>query len=93
MKPSDWDDPRIRALGRRYAIDAYDLASELDDYGADAAALLQGGQDPNRPRSVSIPAALADALMAILLALPRPPWAPDRPLGENVKPLGRRACG
>jgi hypothetical protein len=40
MKTSDWDDPTIRAIGRRYAA-AYDLASELHNYGADAAALLK----------------------------------------------------
>jgi hypothetical protein len=40
MKTSDWDDPTIRAIGRRYAA-AYDLASKLHNYGADAAALLK----------------------------------------------------
>ena len=25
MKTSDWDDPSIRAIGRRYAAEAYDL--------------------------------------------------------------------
>ena len=34
MKTSDWDDPAIRAIGRRYAAEAYDLASELHHYGA-----------------------------------------------------------
>jgi len=29
MRTSDWDDPEIRAIGRRYAAEAYDLASEL----------------------------------------------------------------
>jgi hypothetical protein len=90
MKTSDWDDPSIRAIGRRYAAEAYDLASELDNYGADAAALLNPQQDPTRPRNVSIPAALADVVMAVLLALPRPEWAPDRPLGENVTALRKR---
>jgi hypothetical protein len=72
------------------AVEAYDLASELDNYGADAAALLNPQQDPTRPRNVSIPAALADVVMAVLLALPRPEWAPDRPLGENVTALRKR---
>jgi hypothetical protein len=86
MKRSDWNDPRIRAIGRRYAAEAYDLASELDNYGADAAELIKprGDEDPNRPRSIAIPTMFADALMALLLSLPRPEWAPDRDLGGNV---------
>jgi hypothetical protein len=92
MKTSDWDDPSIRAIGRRYAAEAYDLASELNNYGADAAALLKSQQDPTRPRDVSIPAMLADVVMAILLALPRPDWAPNEPLGENVTALRKRVA-
>ena len=90
MKTSDWDDPSIRAIGRRYAAEAYDLASELHHYGADAAELLKPQHDPTRPRDVAIPAMFADVLMAVLLALPRPDWAPDQPLGENVTAL--RKC-
>jgi hypothetical protein len=92
MQRSDWNDSRIRAIGRRYAAEAYDLASELDNYGADAATLLRAWdqQDPGRPCTVTIPAMLADALMALLLSLPRPQWAPDRPLGGNVVLLCRR---
>ena len=84
MKTADWDDPSIRAIGRRYAAEAYDLASELHSYGADAAALLNPRHDSTRPRDVAIPAMFADVLMAVLLTLPRPEWAPDQPLGENV---------
>ena len=51
MKTSDWDDPSIRAIGRRYAAEAYDLASELNNYGADAAELLRPQHDPTRPRA------------------------------------------
>ena len=90
MKTSDWDDPSIRAIGRRYAAEAYDLASELHHYGADAAELLKPQHDPTRPRDVAIPAMFADVLMAVLLALPRPDWAPDQPLGENVTALRKR---
>jgi hypothetical protein len=90
MRSSDWDDPLIRAIGRRYAAEAYDLASELDNYGADAAQLLKPQQDPMRPPNVSIPATLADVVMAVLLALPRPEWAPNRTLGENVTALRKR---
>jgi hypothetical protein len=89
VKTSDWDDPSIRAIGRRYAAEAYDLASELHGRGADAAALLKP-HDPTRPRDVAIPTMLADVLMAVLLALPRPDWAPDQPLGENVTALRKR---
>ena len=90
MKTSDWDDSSIRAIGRRYAAEAYDLASELHHYGADAAELLKPQHDPTRPRNVAIPAMFADVLMAVLLALPRPEWAPDQPLGENVTALRKR---
>jgi hypothetical protein len=38
IRPSDWNSAEIRAIGRRYAAEAYELASELDNYGADAAA-------------------------------------------------------
>jgi hypothetical protein len=90
VKTSDWDDPSIRAIGRRYAAEAYDLASELNNYGADAAALLKSQQDPTRPRDVSIPSMLADVVMAVLLALPRQEGAPDQSLGENVTALRKR---
>jgi hypothetical protein len=89
MKTTDWDDAAIRAIGRKYAEEAYDLASELHNYGADAAALLKSQHDPERSPTVTMPAMLADAVMAVLLALPRPDWAPDRPLGENVTALRR----
>ena len=89
MKTSDWDDPTIRAIGRRYAAEAYDLASELHNYGADAAALLKP-HDPMRPRDVCLPAMIADVVMAVLLTLPRPDWAPDQPLAENVTALRKR---
>jgi hypothetical protein len=90
MGTSDWDDPSIRTIGRRYAAEAYDLASELHGYGADAAALLEDHYDPTRSRTVTLPAMFADALMAILLSLPRPAWSPDQPLGENVTALRKR---
>jgi hypothetical protein len=90
MQTSDWDSPEIRAIGRRYAAEAYDLASVLHNYGADASVLLDPQQDPTRPRDISIPAMLADVVMAVLLALPRPEWAPDQPLGENVTALRKR---
>jgi hypothetical protein len=90
MRTSDWDDPEIRAIGRRYAAEAYDLASELHNFGADAAELLRPQPDPRRPRDVTIPVMLADVIMAVFLALPRPEWAPDQPLGENVTALATR---
>jgi hypothetical protein len=40
MKTSDWNNPRLRQIGERFAADAYDLASQLDNYGADASVLL-----------------------------------------------------
>ena len=87
MKTSDWDDPEIRAIGRKWAVEAYDIASELSDYGADAAALREPS-DPTRPRTVTLPTMLADVLQAILLTLPRQAGAPDQPLASNVTRLG-----
>jgi hypothetical protein len=71
IKTSDWDSSEIRAIGRRWAVQAYDVASELSDFGADAAALLKP-HDPMRPRDLCLPAMLADVVMAVLLTLPRP---------------------
>ena len=92
---SDWDDPKLREIGRRYAADAYRIADDLEGYGADAAALLEPA-DLTRPHHVSIPTMLADVLVAILLTLPRRQKEdePDRSLGPNVvalkgKPLDR----
>jgi hypothetical protein len=90
MRTSDWDDPEIRAIGRRYAAEAYDLASELHNFGADAAELLRPQPDPRAPRDVTIPVMLADVIMAVFLVLPRPEWAPDQPLGENVTAVATR---
>jgi hypothetical protein len=71
IKTSDWDSSEIRAIGRRWAVQAYDVASELSDFGADAAALLKP-HDPMRLRDLCLPAMLADVVMAVLLTLPRP---------------------
>ena len=91
MKTSDWDDPEIRAVGLKYASESYDLASELRNFGADAAQLLVSYKEQKSGRpEVRLPPMLADAVMAVLLALPRPEWAPDRPLGENVTALRKR---
>jgi hypothetical protein len=89
MSPSDWDSLELRAIGRKWAAEVYDIASELENYGADAAQLLLSykHQDPTRPREITIPTMMADVLMAILLTLPRQAGAPDQPLGGNVTPL------
>jgi hypothetical protein len=79
MRTTDWDSEELRAIGRRWAKEAYDIASEMTDYGVDAAALLAPEWDPTgRPRMVSIPTKMADVIMAILLSKPRPEWAPDQ---------------
>jgi hypothetical protein len=87
MQTSDWDSSEIRAIGRRWAVQAYDIASELSDFGADASALLKP-YDSTRPHDVTIPSMLADVVMAVLLALPRQEGAPDQSLGENVVKIG-----
>jgi hypothetical protein len=90
MKTGDWNNPRLRQIGERFAADAYDLASELEDYGADASVLLlpeaeQRELAASRPPKVCVPTMFADVLMAILLSLPRPEegrgrrreWSPE----------------
>jgi hypothetical protein len=87
LKTSDWDDPSIRAVGRKWAAEAYDLASELHDRGADASPLVKSRQwDPKRPHEICLPT-LVDVVMAILLMLPRQAGAPDQPLAENIVTL------
>jgi hypothetical protein len=91
MGPSDWDDPRLLKIGRDYSAEAYELADELHSLGADAAQLLKNWRDldMDRPRSIAIPPMFADALMAILLSMPRLNERKGA-LGENVVPLKRR---
>jgi hypothetical protein len=93
MKPSDLDDPEIRKLGRRWTLEAYDIASELEDHGADASQLLLShkDQDATRPHTVTLPTMMVDVIQAILLSLPRQKGEPDQPLGENVTRLRFRA--
>jgi hypothetical protein len=88
MKPSDWDNPEIRAIGRRYAKEALNLADELDSFGADASALLDREYDPTRPRTISLPTMSADVSMAVLLTLPPPDWLPINPSGRMSQRLG-----
>jgi hypothetical protein len=72
MNARDWNDPRLRQLGEKYAAEAYDLASELENYGADAAQLLLSykEQKPDR-RDIILPPMFGDVLMAILISLGR----------------------
>jgi hypothetical protein len=89
MKPSDWDSPEIRAIGRRWAVVSYDIASELSDFALTP--LISSTPDrTRRPREICLPTMLVDVLMAILLTLPRQKGAPDQPLGENVTALRKR---
>jgi hypothetical protein len=74
MRTKDWNDPALRGIGAKF--EAYDLASELESYGADAAALLLPTTEQRilageRPTHITLPTAFADALMAFLLSLPR----------------------
>lgn len=73
VNPIDWNNPRLRRLGAQFAAQAYNLADELNSYGANAAQLLLPREEQsNRPWNVSIPPGFADVLMAVLLSLPRP---------------------
>jgi hypothetical protein len=87
MKTSDWNNPRLREIGAKFAADAHEMASELHSYGADASTLLsprRAWQPRSYPREICVPKPFADALMAILLSQPRPDigrprnWSPDR---------------
>ena len=40
MKTSDWDNLELRALGRKWAAEAYDLASELHNLEASSVVLM-----------------------------------------------------
>jgi hypothetical protein len=78
-KFANWNDPRLRQLGEQFAGEAYELAAELHSYGADAGQLLLSRHEKaDRPWNVEIPPALADALMAVLLSLPRAGASPGR---------------
>jgi hypothetical protein len=103
MKTSDWNDPRLREIGAKFALDAYDLASELDTYGADASVLLlpkaeQRRLAGERPTHITLPTAFADALMALLLSLPRPDigrprgWSPAAVQASMDKGMSLRAA-
>jgi hypothetical protein len=89
MKTADWDSPEIRAIGARYAAEAYELGSDLHTRGADASQLLLSyrDQDMTRPRTIELPTMMVDALMALCLYLQRPP---EPPLDESVKALMQR---
>jgi hypothetical protein len=70
--PKLWNDPRIRQFGERFAEEALDFATELYARGAEPLELLAPYQEKNLDRpDVCIPPAFADALTALLLALPR----------------------
>jgi hypothetical protein len=73
---SDWNDPKLRKIGERFAADAYNLALTLELYGADASVLLLPEAERmrvcvERPPHVNLPTFFADEIMAILLSLPR----------------------
>jgi hypothetical protein len=84
MKTADWDSDEIRAIGARYAAEAYELASDLHTRGADAAELRHKRHNPARPHTITLPTMLVDALC---LSLQRPP---EPPLDESVIALMKR---
>jgi hypothetical protein len=65
----EWDDPRVLKIGAAYRRQAYDLADEFNSYGADATRLLDN--NCGGPDQVCVPTKFADAIMALLLSLPR----------------------
>jgi hypothetical protein len=67
-----WDDPRVLEKGREWRRQAQYLADEFNHYGADATRLLGNyGDLPQGKDQVCVPAMLADAIMSVLLSLPR----------------------
>jgi hypothetical protein len=69
---SDFNNPRLRQLGKAFAAEAYNLADELHSRGADPEQLLlPWRQRRRRPLNLKIPYELADIVAAVLLALPR----------------------
>jgi hypothetical protein len=83
-----WNEPRLRQIGLDHAERAHNLADDLNSYGADATFLLLDNETQRRtrrPADIAIPTMLADVIMAVLLALPRPKaigrrrgWSPDQ---------------
>ncbi len=76
MSFEHWDDPRLQLIGKEFLADAYQLVHDLEGYGADATAYLLSREEQYRRaermnHQVCIPVAFADALMALLLTLPR----------------------
>jgi hypothetical protein len=73
VNPIDWDNPRLRQIGKQFAAEAYTLADELNSYGADATQLLlPQDEQADRPwGDVCLPRAYANVLHAVLLSLPR----------------------
>jgi hypothetical protein len=70
-----WNNPRLLRIGKEFAADSYNMAEQLNRNGADATVWLLSKEEQherNRARDqVCIPAAFADALMALLLSLRR----------------------
>jgi hypothetical protein len=71
---SDWNNPRVRQLGKQFAAEAYTLAGELNSHGADPMRLLlpREEQADNLPWDICVPRELLDVVTAVLLSLPRP---------------------
>ena len=68
------DDPRLLRIGKEFAKDAYYMAHDLEGYGADAMAWLMTDEQLKQRaeiHNIEIPVAFADALMVLLLSLPR----------------------
>jgi hypothetical protein len=69
----DWNNPRLRRLGKQFAEQAHILADELHSCGADPEQLLLDWRQ-RRARSfmIEVQPELLDIVAAVLLSLPRP---------------------
>jgi hypothetical protein len=102
MTKRDWNDPRLRKIGRQFAADAYEIALDLKTFGADAAVFVLPKAElqklADRPIHITIPTRFADMLMALLLSLPRSNiertrnWSPRRVQASMDRGMSLRAA-
>ena len=68
---SDWNNPRLRQLGKALVEQAYELADDLCGYGVEPEQLLLPREQRRARKYHEVPPMLLDMIAALLLALPR----------------------
>ena len=80
----DWNNPRLRQLGEKFAAQAYNLADELHSCGADPEQmLLPWRQRRARPFRLEVQPELLDTVAAVLLS------CHDRGSAADLAAVGR----